>query len=122
MPLGGGSRGVLGPALFFSGIPSMAKPANFPSFDAKSWSAIVEKLQLSPQQSRIVALILHGACDKQIAGELKLTVPTVRSHLGRVFQKNAVKDRVELILRVFAISQSIQLLASSAAMTSASML
>jgi DNA-binding CsgD family transcriptional regulator len=33
-------------------------------------------------------------------------VATVRTHLGRIFERNDLGDRAELILLVFAIAQS----------------
>ncbi len=72
--------------------------------DSASWMAVVETLQLAPQQARIVELILRGLRDKQIAAELGLGVPTVRTYLKRVFVRVGVQDRVELVLRVFAVA------------------
>ncbi len=83
----------------FTTIPSV-------KLDPGLWTQIVEALGLSPQQSRVVELILQGMCDKQIAAELRLGVPTVRTHLGRIFQRINVGDRVELVLRVFAATQA----------------
>src|SRR5438105_3182734 len=74
--------------------------------DAGTWSRIVESLRLSPQQARIVEMILEGLCDKQIASALGLTVPTIRTHLGRIFQRNGLEDRIELILRAFAVAHA----------------
>lgn len=71
-------------------------------FDATAWAGIVRSLGLSPQQARIVERILRGMCDKQIALDLGLSVPTVRTYLTRVFHHLEVDDRVQLILRVFA--------------------
>jgi DNA-binding NarL/FixJ family response regulator len=50
---------------------------------------------------RIVELILRGMMDKQIAQTLGLSVSTVRTHLGRIFTRLSVADRVELILHIF---------------------
>jgi DNA-binding NarL/FixJ family response regulator len=72
---------------------------------SETWDQVAESLSLSPQQRRIVELILCGMQDKQIALELKLSVPTVRTHLGRVFARTGVRDRVELLLRILAASQ-----------------
>lgn len=69
------------------------------------WREIVRELKLSPQQARIVESLLRGMRDKQIAATLGLSVPTVRTYLGRIFMKVGVQDRVELILRVFAMAQ-----------------
>jgi len=67
----------------------------------QEWKRVAELLKLSPQQVRIVGAILAGMKDKQIARALGLSVPTVRTHLGRIFARLGVADRVELILRVF---------------------
>ena len=76
------------------------------ALDDRIWSRIVESLRLSPQQVRIVGLILRGFCDKEIATELRLTVPTVRTHLSRIFQRNGIHDRIGLILHIFALAQA----------------
>ncbi len=64
-------------------------------------------MKLSPQQERIVELILRNCRDKQIAAEMKLKVPTVRTHLARMFQRIGVEDRMELVLAIFAASHQI---------------
>ena len=75
--------------------------------DAETWLTVAASLDLSPQQKRIVELLLRGMRDKQIANELELSVPTVRTYLGRIFLKVEVQDRVELILRIFGTAQSL---------------
>jgi DNA-binding NarL/FixJ family response regulator len=72
----------------------------------EKWRQLVERLQLPRQQIRIVELILRNCCDKQIAAELGLKVPTVRTYLQRTYVRLGVSDRVELILRLFAMSHS----------------
>jgi DNA-binding NarL/FixJ family response regulator len=76
---------------------------------AVQWTAIAQALALSPQQTRIVELILRGMKDKDIADELRLTVPTVRTYLSRIFSKLEVDDRVGLILHVFSLAQEFAL-------------
>lgn len=61
-------------------------------------------MELSPQQSKIVELILRGRKDKEIATALGLQVPTVRTYLGRIFARTGVGSRVELVLRVVAMA------------------
>jgi DNA-binding NarL/FixJ family response regulator len=80
-------------------------PARELPIDAAAWHRAVEAMGLSPQQARIVELLLRGMRDKQIAAELGLGVPTIRTYLARVFQRVGVCDRVELILRVVAVSR-----------------
>jgi len=67
----------------------------------QEWSQLQHYLDLSPRQAEIVRQILHGKSDKQIARELDIALPTVRTHLGRLFQKYDLNDRVELVLHVF---------------------
>ncbi len=68
------------------------------------WNQIAKQLDLSPQQKRIVELILCNACDKQIADILDRGKPTVRTHLNRIYRRLNVKDRGELVLLIFRMS------------------
>lgn len=76
------------------------------TLDPDIWSEVAVTLDLTPQQCKVVNLILRGYCDKQIAAELKLSYSTVRTHLGRLFQRIGAQDRSELILAIFAIAQA----------------
>ena len=52
---------------------------------------------LSEREREIVALLAGGASDAQIAGQLFLSVNTVRSHLERIRDKTAARRRAELV-------------------------
>jgi DNA-binding CsgD family transcriptional regulator len=67
----------------------------------QEWVQVRQALGLSPRQAEIVRHLLLGESDKQIAKELRISIPTVRTHLGRLFQKFELNDRVELILHIF---------------------
>jgi DNA-binding NarL/FixJ family response regulator len=75
--------------------------------DHATWRAVVHELKLCRQQSRIVELILRGMKDKEIAEAMDLGLPTIRTYLGRIFNRVGVRDRMELVLRVFAVAQTI---------------
>jgi len=75
--------------------------------DEATWHVIADKLALSPQQMRIVELILRGQQDKQIATELSLSASTVRTHLTRIFDRTGAADRVGVVLRIFAMAQEL---------------
>lgn len=75
--------------------------------DKATWRKVSVSLALSPQQLRIVELILQGQQDKEIASELGLSVPTVRTYLKRIFDRTGVADRLALVLHVFAIAQKL---------------
>jgi DNA-binding NarL/FixJ family response regulator len=71
------------------------------------WTRVVETLDLPPQQLRIVELILRNRCDKQIAAALGIRVPTVRTYMHRIYERVGVGSRLELVLRLFAMSHGL---------------
>ena len=75
--------------------------------DQVTWQAIAKTLAFSPQQTRIVELILRGRQDKEIATELSLSIPTVRTYLKRIFDRIDVSDRLSLVLRIFSMAQEL---------------
>jgi DNA-binding NarL/FixJ family response regulator len=70
-------------------------------FTEAEWADLQRDLGLSHRQAQIVEQLLCGRSDKQIARELAVSVPTVRTHLGRLFMRFGVADRCELILHMF---------------------
>jgi DNA-binding NarL/FixJ family response regulator len=53
---------------------------------------------LTPREEQVVALVAEGLGNRQIAGELDLSVHTVKKYLFRIFEKLGVSTRVELVL------------------------
>lgn len=84
-----------------SGLTDVPLPS---PLDGLSWDAVVRELELAPQQERIVRLIMQSKGDKQIARELGLAFPTVRTYLNRVFDRAGVEDRMQLVHRIYAIA------------------
>jgi DNA-binding CsgD family transcriptional regulator len=72
------------------------------------WNRIAGELRLSPQQKRVVELLLRNACDKQIAALLGCSKPTIRTHFNRIFRKVKVEDRGALVLLIFRLSQRLR--------------
>lgn len=70
-------------------------------FSEVEWCELLTQLSLPPRQEQIVKHIFDGLGDKQIAGKLGICVPTVRTHLSRLFARLDVQDRHELSLEVF---------------------
>jgi DNA-binding NarL/FixJ family response regulator len=70
-------------------------------FSEEEWDILINELSLSPRQGEIIHLLLNGHSDKQVALKLDIAVPTVRTHLSRLFSKLDLQDRTELILHVF---------------------
>jgi DNA-binding NarL/FixJ family response regulator len=74
---------------------------------SETWNKLCGSLKLSPQQKRIVELILLNHCDKQIAAAMQLRPPTVRTYITRIFYRMGVRDRHELVLKLFAMSHGL---------------
>lgn len=74
--------------------------------DDATWRDVQQRLALAPQQTRIVELILYGKADKEIAAELGLSVPTVRTYLRRAYHRLGASDKLTLVLRVFEAAQA----------------
>jgi DNA-binding NarL/FixJ family response regulator len=53
---------------------------------------------LTPREVEIVGLVGKGLSNKEIARELGVSVPTVRTHLNKVYEKVGPVSRVELAL------------------------
>jgi len=53
---------------------------------------------LTPRELQIVAAILEGAANRDIAADLSLSEQTVKNHLNHIFKKLGVSGRLELAL------------------------
>lgn len=54
------------------------------------------RASLSPREEEVLALVLSGAMNKQIADRLNIAVRTVEVHRGRVLSKMGVRNAIEL--------------------------
>ena len=63
--------------------------------------SVVEGLpdHVSERELEVLKLAAKGMSNKEIAGELALSVRTVQSHLGNIFDKLGVSSRTEAVLR-----------------------
>lgn len=55
---------------------------------------------LSSAQKRVVAALVRGHLNKQIAADLEVTEATVKAHLTAIFRKLGVNNRLQAILAV----------------------
>jgi len=84
-----------------------APSTSFPMDDA-TWQSLAKQLALSPQQTRVVELTLHGLRDKEITTELTITFSTLRSHLERIYRRLQVSSSKGGILLVFREAQNLK--------------
>jgi len=69
-------------------------------FTDKEWLELMGILSLSERQGQIAHRMFRDMSDYQISQDLKIAVPTVRTHISRLFGKLGVDDRVGLVLHV----------------------
>lgn len=61
---------------------------------------LIRDLQMSVRQAQILACLCVGQADKQIADCIGISLPTLRTHMARLFDKYKVSGRVELVLHI----------------------
>jgi two-component system, NarL family, nitrate/nitrite response regulator NarL len=61
-------------------------------------SAAKQDLGLTPREMQIIALIVAGYTNKDLAKELKISQNTSKHHLTNIFNKLGVSNRLELVL------------------------
>ncbi|WP_249975727.1 response regulator transcription factor [Vreelandella olivaria] len=65
-----------------------------------------EHLACLTERERGVALaVARGATNKEVARQLDITERTVKAHLSAIFKKLAVRDRLQLILKLAPIAE-----------------
>lgn len=60
---------------------------------------------MTEREREVMALILDGKLNKQIAEALDISIKTVEVHRARVLEKMAVKSAVELAGRLSSLRQ-----------------
>ena len=59
--------------------------------------AAVRSLGLSPREGEVLALLASGQSNKEMARTLHISPNTVKTHVGRVYEKLEVQNRVRAI-------------------------
>ena len=66
----------------------------------QAWGELARSLRLSGREVQVVRGVFGDRKELAIARELGIALRTVHTHIERLYRKLAVKDRVELVLRV----------------------
>lgn len=54
--------------------------------------------RLSPREAEVLACVARGGSNAEVAQELFISVPTVKTHLAHLIRKTGVRDRVQLVV------------------------
>ena len=56
---------------------------------------------LTEREKEVLALIIEGKSNPQIADELVISQDTAKAHIEHIFEKFNVHSRVELVVKLF---------------------
>lgn len=73
-----------------------ATPPGAADSHANPWKA------LSAREVEVARAVLAGRCNKEVAAMLFISERTVKAHLGAIFEKLGVRDRLQLVLQLAA--------------------
>ncbi len=65
------------------------------------WWSIAESLGLTFRQLQVVKCVFDGLDELSVAHRLGVSSHTIHAHLCRVYKKISVKNRCELVVRIF---------------------
>ena len=63
-------------------------------------TTVAEVERLSPRESEVLQLVMHGLANKEIADRLGVTVAAVKWHLQHIYEKLHVHSRTEAALKL----------------------
>jgi DNA-binding NarL/FixJ family response regulator len=82
-----------------------------PGLDAGGGGANLQSLDvadalasLTPQQFRVVSMLVEGLLNKQIAYELEVKEATIKAHMTEIFRKLGVHSRTQAVLALSSLS------------------
>lgn len=82
-------------------LARLPEPSNGPGVVAqgyaKAWA------QLSAREAQVARCVAEGKSNQEVADQLFISERTVKAHLGSVFDKLGVRDRLQLALLVAAV-------------------
>lgn len=66
-------------------------------------SSSAEELGLTDREMDVVRLLCEGCSNREIAQQLHLAEPTVKTHIGRIMTKLGVRDRVQIVIAAYRL-------------------
>ncbi len=83
-------------------LPLAAAPTSARAVEAaKAWAS------LSARELQVAQAVAEGRSNKEVADLLNISERTVKAHLGSVFEKLGLRDRLQLVLFVASVRQQV---------------
>ena len=76
------------------------RPSNSRIFSDEAWAEIARSLKLSGRELQIARGVFDDRIELAIASDLGISSHTVHTHIERLHHKLAVRNRVEMVLRL----------------------
>ena len=89
-----GRRHVLDPAIAGGVITRLITAAQAPGREAQSLA--VDRSQLTVREAEVLDLLADGLTNQSIGEQLRISVTTVKTHVGSLYAKTGVTSRVQL--------------------------
>jgi len=61
---------------------------------------------LTQREREVALLVANGAANKEVAQQLDITLRTVKAHMGAIFEKLGVRDRLQLVVTLRKATQT----------------
>jgi DNA-binding NarL/FixJ family response regulator len=68
---------------------------------AETGAAVPELTSLTPREHEVLIAVARGLSNAEIADELVLSEATVKTHVGRILAKLALRDRVQIVIYAY---------------------
>jgi DNA-binding NarL/FixJ family response regulator len=68
---------------------------------AETGAAVPELNSLTPRENEVLIAVARGLSNAEIADELVLSEATVKTHVGRILAKLALRDRVQIVIYAY---------------------
>ena len=91
---------MLSPSVTAQLIAAVTKDSVQPETDERAGSARAALARLTDRERDVAEGVARGQSNAEIAAELFMGVPTVKTHVGRLFTKLGVENRVQVAILV----------------------
>ena len=78
------------------------------SIEPDHWREVLDLLGLSPQQAKILDLLLRGECDRDIAPTVGIRQSTLCADIASILARTRSNNRTELAMQVQSLAQQMK--------------